>query len=117
MKPVTFDLIRKSSTRDDRVIQGARTVWSVDLPAEWGDLTGYAGRAMLRDDFADYASASFPISVTLTGTEGRTLDFVFDDFDGELNIDGGRWDCEVFNGTVVIRTVMGAWQNMREATR
>lgn len=123
LAPGIFDLKRKGSTRDDRLVQGAFNKWVLGFTSIWGaDWTGFAARGQIRKNFADKTGTNVlaPITCTIVdpGPAQRVIEFVVDDPASALVREpAGTWDCEIYNGVLVYRVVMGRWELNLETTR
>jgi len=102
------------------VVQGSLFVLTLQFPSTmYGDWAGYSCDAQLREAVADedtgtdlvlHAEVVDPVNkvvqiwATAEETQGVTAR-------------GGRWDAEIYNGTVRRRIVMGSWVLSQEVTR
>ena len=119
---LTYDLVRKSSADDRRVVQGADNHLTLSFTnALADDWTGFAARAHLRPDYKNY-SANYVARWTATITQAepgmnKVIELALPASETVSVVDEyGRWDVEIYNGTLVKRVVQGRWEMSLEAT-
>lgn len=121
--PGTFDLVRKSRTRDRRIVQGSTFYLRLSFPDDWGaDWTGFAARAQLRRNEKDRYPATVLANVTAAivdpGPTQRLIDLhMAPETTESIKERRGTWDVEIYNGTNVYRVVQGVWELNKETTQ
>lgn len=106
---------------DRRVIQGADNIWTLAFDTAYGsDWSGFACRGQLRQAYRDEdanVSATLTCTILDAGPTQRVVQFHLPASEAELvTADSGRWDAEIYNGTLVYRIVAGKWQLFRQVT-
>jgi len=123
LAPGTFGLVKRGPSRDYRIVQGATNAWVLAFDTAFGtSWAGFAARGQIRKNVADKTGDNILANITCTivaaGPVDRVIEFVLSDDQSALVREvSGTWDCEIYNGTVVHRVVMGPWELNRETTR
>lgn len=108
---------------DYRLVQGSTNDWEVIFTgSESLDWTNFAARGVLRSDFRDYApdtlaTISVIITVATPGVEKRLFCRISDTDSDAVTAPEGRYDIEIFNGTVTRRVISEVeWENSLQVT-
>ncbi len=119
--PSIIDLVRRSRSRDYRIIQGATWARMFSFPSDWGaDWTGFAARAEFRRGPRTrnpQVLATARATIIDPGPTNRIVHLVLDaDITAAIIDKRGTWDLEIYNGSVVLRIAQGQWHLSEETT-
>ena len=118
--PGIFNLV-KDGDEDRRIVQGADNFWTLSFDTTQAvDWTGFACRAQFRRGYRDDESsvlATATCTIVSAGPLSRIVQFVLtSEATNALTDDGGLWDAEIYNGTLVFRIVSGRWTLWKQVT-
>ena len=110
----------KDGDGDRRFVEGADNEVTLSFDDTYGaDWTGFGARAQIREGYrrdAPVIEATMTAQILSAGPSQRIIRLSLPSAAEFSGATCGRWDCEIYNGTVVYRVVMGKWALNREVT-